>query len=490
MKIDKGSKFNPLLTIEYMISNPENKYFDCKSAKIKPSDLAKTISAFANAEGGTIVIGISDNPRLLEGINFFGEEKINCFLSAPQEYCKPMPQYDEEFLDIINEKGDPDRLLLLHIKVSIDQIIRTSNDSTFLRIGDKSRELKGEILRDLEYSKGTRHFEDELNEDAKIDDLDGDLIKRYKEILNAEKISTEQMLESRGFIKNRNGKKLLTNAAVLLFAKNVTKFYPNCRVRFIRYEGEKAQSGLSLNISKDVNFEEPIIRLIDKSKQFISTQLRDFTALDSLTGKFKVVPEYPEFAWQEGLINAITHREYGMQGDYILVAMYDNRLEIQSPGKLPHLVTISNIKDTRFSRNPRIARVLTEFGWVRELNEGVKRIYTDMENFFLEAPEYSEPEQKVKLILKNNIVMRILRKRDSVQRSIGIKIWDELDKLEQSIIYYIANRGRATRADLEKFTNKSGSTVTKRLNKLIDKGVLQRNGNKTDPQQTYELIFV
>ena len=209
-----------------------------------------------------------------------------------------------------------------------------------------------------------------------------------------------------------------------------------------------------------------------------------------MTGKFKVVPEYPEFAWQEGLINVITHREYGMQGDYILVAMYDNRLEIQSPGKLPNLVTISNIKDTRFSRNPRIARVLTEFGWVRELNEGVKRIYTDMENFFLEAPEYSEPEQKVKLILKNNIVMRILRKRDSVQRSIGIKIWDELDKLEQSIIYYIANRGRATRADLEKFTNKSGSTVTKRLNKLIDKGVLQRNGNKTDPQQTYELIFV
>ncbi len=82
-------------------------------------------------------------------------------------------------------------------------------------------------------------------------------------------------------------------------------------------------------------------------------------------------------------MNAVTHREYGMTGSYIKVSMFDDRLEILSPGKLPSIVTIDNIRDTRFSRNPRIARVLTEFGWVRELNEGVKRIYEDMEDFFL-----------------------------------------------------------------------------------------------------------
>ena len=60
----------------------------------------------------------------------------------------------------------------------------------------------------------------------------------------------------------------------------------------------------------------------------------------------------------------------------------DDRLEIKSPGKLPSIVTVDNIKDTRYSRNPRMARVLTEFGCVRELNEGVKRIYADMEEFF------------------------------------------------------------------------------------------------------------
>ena len=88
-----------------------------------------------------------------------------------------------------------------------------------------------------------------------------------------------------------------------------------------------------------------------------------------------------------------------MEGKYIKVTMYDDRLEIESPGKLPNIVTVDNIRSTNFSRNPRMARVLADFGIVKELNEGVKRIYSDMENYFLEAPEYSEPGgQTVKLV--------------------------------------------------------------------------------------------
>lgn len=160
------SAVNSKLSLEYMTAQAENKYFDRKSAKIRPSDLADLISAFANAEGGTIVIGISDKTRRLEGINEFGEDKINAFINAPKDCCNPMPAFEEELLDIINVNGRKDRILLLHIHASVDQIIRTSNGSTFLRIGDKTRELKGEDLRNLEYSKSTRHYEDECNMDA------------------------------------------------------------------------------------------------------------------------------------------------------------------------------------------------------------------------------------------------------------------------------------------------------------------------------------
>lgn len=95
-------------------------------------------------------------------------------------------------LDVVNEYGENDRLLLLHISASVDQVIRTKNDSTFLRVGDRTKEIKGEDLRNLEYSKSTRHFEDECNMDAEIDDLDNELIERYKKKIGAEGIDTRR----------------------------------------------------------------------------------------------------------------------------------------------------------------------------------------------------------------------------------------------------------------------------------------------------------
>lgn len=470
-----------------MQTEHENKYFDRKSAKIKPSDLAPLISAFANAEGGTIVIGISDKTLEIEGIHQYGMDKANEFIAIPKNGCKPMPQYNEEFLDVINSKGEEDQLLLLHIQPSIDQIVRTTNDSTYLRIGDKTKELKGYDLRNLEYAKSTRHFEDEINRDASIEDLDEELISKYKEKLDASHLPTEQVLKARAFIKSQDGNDYLTNAVVLLFAKNISQFYPNCRVRFVRYDGNSAQVGTRMNIIKDKTIECNILKLIDKTRLFISSQLREFTALDPLTGKFKTVPEYPEFSWLEGIVNAVTHREYGMSGRYILVTMFDDRLEIKSPGKLPNIVTVDNIKDTRYARNPRISRVLTDFGWVRELNEGVKRIYSDMEDFFLDEPEYSEPEYAVKLTLKNNIIMRNIRQESRLERIITPEIWQQLDELEKSILTYLSSRKTVTRAELCTFASKVPNTISARLNHLIKLNIIKRNGSKYDPKQTYEM---
>ena len=188
----------------------ENKYFDRKSAQIRVVDLAPHISAFANADGGTIVIGISDKKRILEGIDSCGSERINELINAPKDCCRPMPRYREEFIDITNENGQPDRILLLHIEPSVDQVIRTSNDRTYLRIGDKSKEMLGENLRNLEYAKGSRHFEDEINPNAILEDLDQELLDAYKKRIGAESIDTRQVLTTRGFLQNRDGKEYLT----------------------------------------------------------------------------------------------------------------------------------------------------------------------------------------------------------------------------------------------------------------------------------------
>jgi len=485
--MDARSEINPLLTLSYVSHEHENKYFDRKSAKIKPSDLAQHISAFANADGGTLVIGIDDKTLALEGINTYSEDKINEFINAPKQCCKPMPGFKEEFLDITNDKGKPDRLLLLHIFESPDQLIRTTSDQTYLRIGDKSREMRGDDLRNLEYSKNTRHYEDEIHPDAKLTDLDPELIEQYKDKIEATGIPTEQVMSSRGFLKEVDGKQKLTNAAVLLFAKNIFQLYPNCRVRFVRYDGNYAGVGTSINIIKDYTIEEPLLKIIDKTKEFIGMQLREFTALNVKTGRFDTVPEYPEFAWQEGIVNAVTHREYAMSGSYILVSMYDDRLEIESPGKLPSIVTVENIRNTRFSRNPRISRVLTELGWVKELNEGVKRIYSDMSQFFLDPPEYSEPGYEVKLILKNNIVMRTIRQSRHVEKQLGGSLWKGMDSLERQILTFLFNHGPATRTEITDFTQKSRNTVMNRLNLLIDADLVEATGPKNDPSRKYQI---
>lgn len=483
------SKINPMLTLEYIQTEPENKYFDRKSARVRPADLAPLISAFANAEGGTIVIGVDDKTRDIEGIAMVGPDRINDFINAPRDYCKPMPVSTWEYLEVTNHRGEPDRLLLIHVSPEQEQIIHTRKDETWLRIGDRSREIRGEDLRSLEYSRNTRRYEEECTLDAAIEDLDPRLLQRYKQILDAEALPTEQVLKARGLIRTVNGRERLTNAAVLLFAENIMQFYPNCRVRFVRYEGNVAGVGTRMNIVKDKSLDCCILRLIDKAKEYIETQLREFTALDGPTGTFRTVPEYPEFAWLEGIVNAIVHREYALMGDYILVAMYDDRLEIKSPGKLPNIVTVENIRHTRYARNPKISRVLTEFGYVRELNEGVRRIYSDMEAFFLEDPEYAEPgQQAVRLTLRNNIVMRQIRQTERVRKGIDSAIWEQLDDTERDILVLMGSRTRVTRAELMKHTGRSRRMVIDKLNHLIDLHVIKKNGKTRDPKQNYELL--
>lgn len=483
------SRYQPFLSIDYIINEFENKFFDRKSSKVKASDLAPIISAFANAEGGTIVIGIAEKTREIEGIDSIGQDAINNLITAPKDMCVPMPQYKEEFLKVVNNKGENDRILLLHIEPSPEQVIRTSNGSTFLRFADRTKELKGDDLRNLEYSKNVRHYEDECHPDARIEDLDPELLDLYREKLRASEMSYEELLKARGFIKQRAGVNKLTNAAVLLFARNIVQFYPNCRIRFIRYDGTKARTGIDINIIRDYNIEMPILKIIQVAKEFIGSQLREFTALDTTTGKFQIVPEYPEFAWLEGIVNAVTHREYAMEGRYILVTMYDDRLEIESPGKLPSIVTVDNIKETRYSRNPRIARLLTDFGWVRELNEGVKRIYSDMEKFFLDDPIYSEPEQSVRLVLKNNIVMRNLRRKDRAVEYVGETVWKQLDSIDREILAYMASNTEVSRSALARHVKKSGGTITNHLRELINLGVVQPNGNMHDPGLTYSIVY-
>lgn len=470
-----------ILTLEYLSNEKEGQYLDRKSARIKPSDIARHIVAFANANGGVLAIGIEDNGEIT-GFNNKDSKSINDFLNVPFSSCKGRLKVEHEIRKVtIDSKQDS--ILLLFIEPSEDAVIKTSDDKVYLRVGDKSKLLNHEQVTQLEYDKGERIFEDIIVEDSSIDDVDLQLLQQYKEKLGTS-LSYEEILDARGLLKKGH----LTNAGILLFAKHPTKFLPNARLRLLKFDGTRFETGQRLNIIKEINYEDAIPKIIQKVKNAITLQLREFQYLDE-NGVFKVIPEYPEFAWFEGIVNSLTHRNYSIMGDHIRVSLYDDRLEILSPGKLPNIVTLDNMLNTRYSRNPRIARVLGEFGWVKELNEGVKRIYDEMQMYFLKSPTYSEPNgNSVLLVLENSITSRQLRTDDKISSMFDQKILGQLNEFETTIIQFLTNNKSITIKTAKSILYKGDTFSRKQLKHLEELDIIEWHGsNKSDPTQYYTL---
>lgn len=462
----------------------ENQYFDRKSARKDDREIAKHISAFANAAGGKLVVGIEDNGEVT-GFRRNGARDIENFERAALATCTPTPIVHRERISVVNSSGEDDSILVLDIEPSTSHsVARMSDGDVFLRQNDKSVKLNREQVIALEFDKGQRIFEDELVKDSSIDDVDHEVLDRYKEILGTE-VSDEQVLRSRRFM--RDGK--LTVAGALLFAQDPSVMMPQARVRILRYDGVKMETGERLNITKERCFCGPLPKVIQGAYELISSMLREFQFLGP-DGKFQTVPEYPEFAWFEGLVNAVTHRDYSFRGDYIRISMFDDRMEIISPGALPNIVTLDNMRTTRYSRNPRIARTLVEFGWVRELNEGVQRIYTEMQNSLLGDPVYSEPgKTKVQLTLENNIVARTVRRSEALEDKMSSEAITSLSEYELAAIRLAFANGKVTARELAAHIGRDRRTANRVLSKLIeDGGLLEWHGSSpTDPRQFYKI---
>lgn len=295
----EGSKINSILTIEYMCNEKENQFFDRKSAKKDIKELANHIAGFANASGGTLVIGISDDGKL-EG---FEEcpEKYNKFLKiTSRDYLKTMPKFENETINIINYKGNKDKILLIHISPSINTLIRNVKDEVYLRQGDSTNKLSSEQVKIIELDRHEISFEEQLNTRSSVNDIDLDMVEIYKNAINADEQDLIDILRARRFLikDDITKKECLTNAGTLLFAKDPSLFFPTARVRVIKFEGKEMQTGADLNIVKDKTFAMPLYKQIKESQKFVDTQLREFTHLGT-DGEFVTVPEYPKFAWEE-----------------------------------------------------------------------------------------------------------------------------------------------------------------------------------------------
>lgn len=475
------SRINPKITLNYVQETPESLYFERKSSATKPPKIANEIIGMLNADGGVLIVGISDDGKEFEDLNEIDSSKIEQLRSVVFDNIKPAPNvYLEECVLVTGEL-----IFIYHVNQNHENVYSRNDgkEDVFLRVHDSNRLLDRDRVRQLEHDKNIRQYEDQTVREFNPEDLNIKLLKYY-----ANKLSFHgdllDLLVNRHVAVKEAGKYLFKRSAILLFSNNPEKYIPSAVLRYVRYDGIIAKVGINHNVIKDETFSDNIPRIIEIFKRFMRASLKDFYFLDIRTGTFPKVPEYPEDAWLEGIVNALCHRSYNIQGNPIMVKHFDDRIEISNSGPLPGQVTVNNIKNVRYSRNPRIALILQELGYVRRLNEGVSRIYESMENSMLSIPEYSEKHGNVYLVLRNKISAHDKSISSKTMDKIRYS-WDKFNETQRDILIYLFRYQKANLEELESHIKIHQNSIRRYLNEFCKNNFLEKLSEKQRDKNAY-----
>ena len=481
------------MTIDDILSREEGLTFDRKSIRIKPKDLAITMIAFANADGGDLVVGITDGKKEIEGVDD-DQKVLNDIRRTPFDFCAPSVNAQVEMVPCVDRAGKNNHVLVFHIEPSM-RVYANQADDVFLRVGDKSKKLSFDERFQLMNDKGQSCYEETAVYSAELCDLDLSLVDDYCQKTGYGKSSMEFLTENHGYVVKKKGKLHPTIVSLLLFGKKPQDFLPRASVRFIRYDGTEEKTGTEMNVIKDVIFEGPIREQIDKSVAFLATQIKERTYLGE-DGKFVTEVEYPEFVRQEMIVNACCHRDLSITGTDIQVKLFDDRLVVESPGKFPGLVRPDNIRHTHFSRNPRLARYLKTYKYVKEFGEGVDRMCREMEadgqppikyfmnDFILRAVAWSK---NAKVIDSDKVAISSDKVAISSDK-VAIK-WAEVKERCSpntiKILEYLTRNNSISNATAREITGLSSPGVRRILSNLVECKIVNREGE--NKSRTYHL---
>ncbi len=464
-------------TVAELCTMKENQIFDRKSARKDPKGFSNHIVAFANADGGTLVIGIEDD-FTITGIDNY-QSNINEILRVPFDYCRPSIRVTTEIVGCIDKNGKQNHLLVITIPQS-SELHANQNDEVYYRVGDKSKKLNFEERLQLMYAKGTRYYEDEPVFRSVLEDIDMDFVAEYCKKIGYTKHAMEYIRNNKNYFVQHDGREEMSVAALLLFGKEPQRFFPRARVRFIRYDGTVAKVGTEMNVIKDKIFDGKIIDIVRQSLEFVGNQIKEHTRLGK-DGRFHTTPEYPEFVWKEIIINAIAHRDYSIKGTDIQIKMFDDHITVESPGTLPGIVRLSNIRTVHFSRNPKIARFLQEYDYVKEFGEGVDRMFKEMVNAGLPEPEYNDNAFILNTTIRNSEENYIVNGEINGEINGDVNGDVNLDKLNKNeVVVYriISSNPLLTRAELIDILDISGRTIDRTIKSLKDRGIIERVGSR------------
>jgi len=377
-----------------LLAVEEGHFADIKSLRIAPGKLTHTLSAFANADGGEIIIGVEEEKSTgsRTWLGFKSHEAANGHLQAFESFFPLGTEFGYEFLSNPSADG-----LVLRVSISKTRDIKKASDGVvYVRRGAQNLPISSsDRLEALQRDKGLTSFEDcPLNSDKNLITNSESIISFMIEIVPASE--PESWLRKQQLLHDSKP----TVAGVVLFADLPQAVLPKrTGVKIYRYKTNAEQGtreALAFNPeSIEGNAYQQIREAVRKTQEIIeSLRVRTVNGLSSL--------QYPTTAIHEIITNAVLHRDYSIADD-IHIRIFDNRVEVKSPGTLPGHVTERNILNERFARNPSIVRLINKFPDPpnKDVGEGLNTAFNAMREMKLKDPEVSQVGGYVTVTLRH-----------------------------------------------------------------------------------------
>jgi len=423
--------------------------------------LAETLVSFANADGGTILIGVDEKGRPTGQIY---EEDIEGALRATLEKCQPPVEVRWHQSSAV--RGG--MVYAIVVKRS-PELHSLSDGRVLVRTGNENRPLSGDQIRQLAATKSTGDFEQEIAPGAQREDLDQAIIEEFRSKWEERQHrdwtrSLDDLLLEVGAI-NEEGHP--TIAGVLMFAKNPQAFLPQSGLTFVKFVGKlpRGEAGKP-GYGRREEIGGPLARIIQRTWEVVGEEMRVGAVVTGLERKERT--EYPVPAVREALVNAIAHRDYRLGGRRIEVRMFSDRLEITSPGGLPGFITVDNIVDEHFSRNPRIVSGLYQWGYIEELGLGVDLMIDEMVRAGHPPPTFKDTAYSFTVTLRN------VREREPQPE------WTRtMNERQAKALAYVQEQGRITNREYQTICpDVSSETLRLDLVDLVEHGILLKIGAK------------
>lgn len=373
------------------IDRNEGHFFDRKSKQISPASLLKTISAFANADGGEALIGLEDPENGGDWLGFDSPEDANGHIQAIDEI---FPLGSGIGITFLSHQSSHGYLLRLDVGKS-KEIIKVPKGEVYVRRGPRNHKVTSATdLERLKLNKGITTFEDSLAAVPLSLVSEGAALRDFLDC-NAISSSELEWLEKQLLV--RDGK--VSVAALMLFCDEPQVVLPSASIKVYRYrtieETGTRDTLVGIPISIEGNAYSQIKNAVSKIRE-----ITNGISVIGVAGMERI--EFPEVAIHEVVANAVLHRDYSID-DSVHVRIFDNRVEVRSPGVLPGHVTVKNILKSRSIRNNKICRLINKFRNPpnKDVGEGLSSAFQAMRDLKLRSPEIHQDEATVTVLLRH-----------------------------------------------------------------------------------------